>query len=77
MGVLDERGRSSLKVKDAIKDLVNCYRKRDIPLEELYEFLESFIVESNLQNTLVEQIIVISFLEYKKEKGERNVNSSI
>lgn len=65
-----------MKVEEAIKDLVDFYKKIDIPLEKLYEFLESFIVEFNLQNTLAEQIFAISFLEYEKEKGEKNGNSS-
>lgn len=65
-----------MKVEEAIKDLVDFYKEIDIPLEELYEFLESFIVEFNLQNTLTEKVFAISFFEYEKEKGEKNGNSS-
>lgn len=47
MGILNERKESSLTVKRAIKDLVNCYKITDLELNELYKFNQGYMKEFN------------------------------
>lgn len=58
-----------MTIKDAKNKLFNCYKQSDIPLDELYELILNYIQEFKLQNTLVELIILESFLDYEKYKG--------
>lgn len=68
MGILNERKESSLTVKEAIKDLVNCYKIKDLELNELYKFNQGYMKEFKPKNPLVKYIILKSFLEYVKYK---------
>lgn len=64
-----------MTVKDAINKLFNYYKQTDLELNELYNLVQDYIKEFKLENTLVECIILESFLEYEKYKGIKNENN--
>lgn len=64
-----------MTVRDAVNDLFKCYVDLDIGLNELYMIVIDYIHERDLEsiNSLVYQIIMISFLEYENFLNNREL----